>query len=336
MRDVEDDRWRQAASALGLVLVDAEGRSISHKRATRANSMRGTLNGREVLVGHGRGITTIDVRLARPLVLGAKVQVSAPPKAPNGRFAGPGQTVIAGIESERVRQMLAEPEPGRELMETLRWLGSLGWAQLTDTRLRTQSEIYVEAPEGYVGLIRAVLGAALHAEEAREALEPAEWETKLRRDLEAAAGELHLNVSNQGFAIRGLVRRAPVMLQLLATDRYVLSGHVRFSRPMPADTIIERRTGWLSRLAALLGVDRPTSDTLFNRAFRTSGDVRQHLSADTISDILDLSGEGDIRVDRAGVAYKTQKLTVSAANLIPCLVTIAERLNGNLDASPYR
>jgi hypothetical protein len=216
MKEIEDKRWRQAASALGLKLLDADGRTVSHKAATRDETMRGALNGCAVSVEYRRGITMVDVRLVRSLALGAKVQVSAPPRAPNGRFAGPGHTVIEGVEPERVNSMLIRTEPGRQLMQTLRSLGSFGWAQLTDLRLRTQSEIFVEAPEGYVSLIRSVVEAALLAQAAREELEPTDWEIALRSHLEAAAGELQLDRSQSGFAITGRVRRLPVEVQLLA------------------------------------------------------------------------------------------------------------------------
>jgi len=333
MKEVDDVRWRQAASTLGLELVDAAGRTITPKRATRANSMRGSLNGRELIVRYARGSTIIDVRLAKSLKLGAKVQVSAPP---NRRFAGPGQTVITGIEPERINHMLTRNQPGRDLMATLESLGSLGWVQLTDTRIQTQSEIYVEAPEEYVDLVRKVSGAALHAEAAREKLAPAEWETDLRHRLEAAAAELHLEVAQKGFFIHGLVRRAQVSLELLATDHYFLSGHVRFTRQMPADTLIERRHGTLSGLAAILGLDKPTVNVQFNMAFRVRGNLHNHITADTINDILKLAGDGEFRVDRLGATYKTRVLTANVAEIIMYLVRISERLVGNSKASPYR
>src|SRR5262245_23450752 len=117
LREIEDRRWRRAASTLALALVDDDdGRMVNSKLATRANPMRGVLEGHDIVVRHDRGSTHTRVHLRRNLALGLKVQVSAPPQAPDGGYAGPGQTTVAGIEQERVEHLLRNTESGRELM----------------------------------------------------------------------------------------------------------------------------------------------------------------------------------------------------------------------------
>lgn len=341
MKDIEAKRWRQAASALGLTLVDAEGRKVSHKYATQEHSMRGSLEGREVVVRYGQrsiddGITVIEVRTARSLRLGLKIQVSAPPKAPNGRFAGVGHTVISGIEQDRVNSMLSSTASGRACLDAIRALGALGWAQLSDTRLRTQSEIYVEAAEGYVSLIRSAHQAALLAEAAREELEPADWETRLLDGFQTAAGELQLEVLQQGFGIGGLVRRVPVHVTLRVTNRYFVEGKAEFSKPLRTGSLIEPRSSAWSRFAALVGFDRPTSDRTFNMAFNVSRSLRPLLSDGILADILDLSRDGDVLVNETNVTYRTATLTTDLHRLTSQLVRIVERLAPRAEGSPYR
>jgi hypothetical protein len=303
--------------------------------------MRGSLQGREIAVRYGQrsandGINVIEIRTNHPLLLGLKLQVSAPPKAPNGRFAGVGQTVLTGIEQERVNSMFLSTEAGRASLSTIRKLGALGWAQLTDSRIRTQSEIYVDAAEGYVRLIQSVLQALVLAEAAREELEPVEWEINLQRAFQLAAGDLQLALRQRDLAVGGAVRRVPVDVHLRATDHYAITAEAKFPKPLPTGTFLMKRSGVWSRFAALVGIDKPTQDRAFNREFRINSTLLPRLSGAAIADLLELSRGGEVRIDEDAVRYQTAALRIDLGRLTLQLVRVVEQIAGHSEGAPYR
>jgi hypothetical protein len=146
--------------------------------------MRGTIEGHAVTADYGLrhvddGVTVVDVRLPKPLLLGLCVQVSAPPRAGTGRTLGGGlRTSIEAVEPERARAMLSATASAKDLVE------------LRDTRVRIQCEVLIDTPDGYAKLVRVAVRTAVLAERARSALAPADWEIRLRTELEAVATDL--------------------------------------------------------------------------------------------------------------------------------------------------
>lgn len=341
MKDIEDKRWRQAAVALGLDLFDLNGAKVSPKRATRSHSMRGVLEERNVVVRYGQrriedGITVIEIHAARPMHLGLKVQVSAPPKAPNGRFAGPGHTVISGIEPDRIADMLSGTESGRACMTAIRRLGSFGWAQLTDTKLRSQSEIYVEAAEGYVQFILSVLHALRLAEAARAELRPAAWEIRLAERFHAAAGELQLDHDRTEFDLHGLLRRVPVRLQLKATDKYSIQCAAEFPKPLPDGSRMEPRVGWWSRVVGRLPIGGTAQERALSRSFKVSPKLRERLTDEALLDLNELSHQGDVRISETTAVFESLALDFDVGSVALRLVRLVEHLSQSSDGAPYR
>jgi hypothetical protein len=196
MKAIEDAKWRDAAAKLGLTLVRQDGRTVLVEKGTRRHRMRGTIEGHAVTADYGLrhvddGVTVVDVRLPKPLLLGLCVQVSAPPRAGTGRTLGGGlRTSIEAVEPERARAMLSATASAKDLVSCLESLGSLGWVELRDTRVRIQCEVLIDTPDGYAKLVRVAVRTAVLAERARSALAPADWEIRLRTELEAVATDL--------------------------------------------------------------------------------------------------------------------------------------------------
>jgi len=342
MTDFEDQRWRQAAIMLGLDLVDAAGKRVKPARATRSHSMRGLVNGRRIRVQYGtqgrrNGITAIESPLDRSLLLGLGVQVSAPARTSTGvQLPGGLQSIVTGIDRERVRRMLQQTEPGRELRQRLQALGALGWAELRDTAVRAQTEIYTDHAESYVQVIQSVARIGVLAEAAREALEPAKWEVVLQENLEASAVEFQLDYDRRGFSVGGRVRAVPVSVALKASDRYSLSCKVAFPVALRKGSRIRRRTGLWSRLGALIGIDKATDHAAFNTAFEVTGETLDKLSREVAEGIVALSHDGDIGVDESAITYQTARLDTNTSSLLRQLVLLVELLGTRVATSPYR
>src|SRR5262249_30258551 len=151
LQRVEDDRWRRSARALGLDLVDDEGRKVLWKRGTRAHVMIGRVAERDVRVRCGLrrptdGVIVTRVALSRSLLLGLKAHAyRGPPRGGPSLIgmalagAGPLRFDVTAIDMPRVRGLLGSPT-GRELVESLKSIGAYGWVELADRTLLAQSE----------------------------------------------------------------------------------------------------------------------------------------------------------------------------------------------------
>ena len=85
MREIDDDRWRQAARTLKLDLVGQDGKVVPNDRGAQVDAMRGRVDGQRVHVRHGvrdpgDRTTAIDVALRHNLLLGLETQVYRDPR----------------------------------------------------------------------------------------------------------------------------------------------------------------------------------------------------------------------------------------------------------------
>ena len=168
MQEIEDERWRQAARALKLDLVGADGQVVPNERGTQGDAMRGRVDGQRVIVRYGahhtrEQTTAIDVVLRRNLLLGLQAHVYRDPAPPSNRYGVVPQAVFSGLKSiddGRAKAFFAGSSGGRELWGYLHALASLGWVELTDSHLRVQAEVFSDSAEGWVDLIRKALRGA--------------------------------------------------------------------------------------------------------------------------------------------------------------------------------
>jgi hypothetical protein len=84
LQEIDDRRWRQAARALKLDLIGADGNVVAGEGATQGvtqgDAMRGRIDGYRVDVRHGASMgrdrtTFVDVVLPRGLLLGLEAPV---------------------------------------------------------------------------------------------------------------------------------------------------------------------------------------------------------------------------------------------------------------------
>ena len=85
MQEIEDERWRQAARALQMDLVGADGKIVPNESGTQGDAMRGRIDGHRLNVRHGAHdasdrTTVLDVVLRRSLLLGLATQVYRDPR----------------------------------------------------------------------------------------------------------------------------------------------------------------------------------------------------------------------------------------------------------------
>lgn len=283
------------------------------------------------------------VRLVRPLLLGLVARTFSPPKdarRPSGYQWGIGpETTVEGIDRDRIEAMFSNTSAGPELGRLVRQLGSLGWAELTDGDLRSQSEIYTDSSRGYVELIRVAARIAVLAEAARAELAPAEWEVALRMKLEAVASEHRLEMSSSQFTVTGTVRSSKVAVRLVATDRYLLVFKATLPVTFPAGSCVVPRSGMWSKLATLVGIDRPTDDGEFNTLFEVKGALRGRLARHAAAGLRNLSRTGELRVEHDRITYRTISLDVDVVWVINELASIAEGITdavSDLSGAPYR
>src|SRR5262249_22942899 len=160
--------------------------------------------------------------------------------------------------------------------------------------------------EGYAELVEAVARAAALAETARDELEPTDWERNLLARLEAARGELGLEVDRRAYAMAGVVAGARVSVRLEATRSYALVGTIRFRGRLADGATIERRRGPWPWLSGALGLDRPAGDRAFDSMFRVAGALRDRLSERVTAPLMDLSRLGDVTVNEREVVVRIE------------------------------
>lgn len=341
MKHVEDNRWRDAAATLGLGLLGANGKEVTPERATRRHRMRGSLDGRLVTVRYGLQsledrIIAIEIRLTHPLLLGLSAQASAPPRTSRGVVLGGGlRTSVDAIDVPRARAMF-QTASGTKAKSLIEWLGSLGWVELRDADLRVQCEVLADQSSAYVKIVRAAAEAASLAEAARRELAPMPWELRLGHELQGIASDLQIAFDPRRLRLAGRSRDSTIELGLHVADRYSLLCRVGLSTGLPEGTRVSRRTTFGSKVLAFLGLDRPTQNRTFNTMFEATLPIRNRLTQEIASRIVDLSRMGDVDVDEHGVSHRVLGLDADVSDALQRTIGLVDALSGRSAASPYR
>lgn len=303
--------------------------------------MRGVVGGRKVKVStiFLTEVTTtiaVEVRLARCLLLGLSAQVSAPQRTPDGRMLGGLRTSVDAIDPARAGAMLGETTSGAKVTSCLHSLGTLGWVELRDTQVRAHCDGWANQVDGYVTLVNLVVETAKLAEAARSEIPPEDWEARLRARLEAVAIEQQLAFDERALAVSGRRRDSDVELRLEATDRYALLCRIAFPVALPQGSHVVRRTRFWSRVAAFLGIDRPTGDRRFNARFEATPPVRLRLTPEITELMVDMSRLGDLTLDARGVTFRAPADDVNVAEVLSRALALVGGFAVRPRSVPYR
>jgi hypothetical protein len=343
MQEIEDERWRQAARALKLDLVGADGQVVPNERGTQGDAMRGRVDGQRVIVRYGahhtrEQTTAIDVVLRRNLLLGLQAHVYRDPAPPSNRYGVVPQAVFSGLKSiddGRAKAFFAGSSGGRELWGYLHALASLGWVELTDSHLRVQAEVFSDSAEGWVDLIRKALRGARLAEAAREELPGVPWETRLLDRLDLERERLRLDMDRRTFRLTGALRSVTVSVGLAVEDgRYALVYGLRFSPPLPDGEKLASRAP-RSVLTRLWRLGRSKANPSWDDEIEATSLVRERMSPTQLHRAAALGKLGHVAIEGGSLTLRCFDLEVAPGGVLDDLVDIAAAFAGP-SAEPYR
>lgn len=344
MQEIEDERWRLAARSLELELVDDEGKVVPNEQGTQAHAMRGRVEDRRVSIRYGATdprdrITVVEVMLRRPLLLGMATQVYRDPAPKDNRYGivRPGVfSASKAVDQARVKVFFEETQRGRELWGALHELASLGWAELTDSHLRVQAEVYVNSADGWLELIRRAVATAALAETARNELPPLPWETQLLDRLDAEREALGLSLDRQIVRLSGTIRATKVSVRLAVKEgRYALFHGVTLAPPLPKGEKLSRRVKPTSFLTKLWPGWKEQGKGSWEDCLEATGVIRERLSLAQLEGLATLSRTGDVAVDPSTLTFWRSDLDAGVAEVLDQLVGVASAL-ARASMQPYR
>jgi hypothetical protein len=340
MKAQQDAYWRDTAAALDLECFDHEGEPVLRKRATRDATLRGTVDGHTVslsygLGGHADGITVIEVRARRSLLLGLEIRSSAAARDARGRLTYPERMTVEGIDRAHTDTLFATPPRGPEILRIMEGLGKLGWALLADTRLRAQIEAQMESPDQCAKLTRAAVRAVTLAEEACEALGPSPWAARVLASMVPAAAPLGLQVDAAALTVRGRYRDCPIALTTEPSkEGYALVCRAELPERVDESARVERRTGLWERTLATLGLGTRSTDRALDRAFRVTGKT-QWISPDVVKALVGAPERIDARITGRKLMLRDSVTDGDASEMLRVAIGIVGGITGGLGA-PYR
>lgn len=343
MSELADAAWAEAAVELGLDVAHDRGSTDARARATTADDLEGTLDGRRVRVFRPiefewSSATTVEVTLARPLLLGADIAF--------GREAAGGTparaTVYAGIEERRVEALILRTRAGGELLAKVR--ASDADVHLDDNTVRLRDDSRQDRRGSVSRLVATALDLARLAEHARVELGLVDAELALLQDLRRVAGQLRIDVDEPRLRAAGSVAGATVEAGLLVSDGYRIAARVALRSP-PRGVATSR---WLRGRSEVersfplrLFVSRAhrTGDRAFDDAFvveRRPGELFDRLSDATRAELVALSRIGDVEATTDGVRVRTHRMDRVVDELFARLLAIEAGLAPRGAESPYR
>jgi len=344
VQEIEDERWRLAARALELDLVDDDGKIVPNERGTQAHAMRGRVGNRQVGVRYGATdprdrITAIDVTLRRPLLLGMATQVYRNPAPQDNRYGIVPRAVFSAsksIDEGRAKILFEETNRGRLLWSRLHELASLGWTQLTDSHLRVQAEVYVNSADGWLELIRRAVDTATLAELARDELPALPWETRLLDRLDEEREALGLSLERPIFRLAGTIRATKVSVRLAVKDgRYALLHTVTLAPPLPKGERLSRCAKPTPFFARLWPMRKAQGKGSWDDSIEASPVIRERLSVAQLEGLAALNRTGEVAIDPSTLTFWCPDLDVRLAGVLDQLVEAASAL-ARASTQPYR
>jgi hypothetical protein len=232
--------------------------------------------------------------------------------------------------------MIEETERGIEFSRVAERYGDTGWVEITDERVLAHLEFYTDTSDGYAPLILTAVKLAKLVEAARREVDSAPWEDDLTANLDRAAALLRLRMDPVRFRLSGKLRGMTTSLRLEAHDMYVLHARIRLPTALPDGYDISPRLGFWSKLAARIGLDRPSRNPTFDAVFKVNGAICDRFSNSVVDHLVALSKEGDVRVKSDTITFRSERLTLDVSRVLQQLATIAAELQGQPTRSPYR
>ena len=214
-------------------------------------------------------------------------------------------------------------------------MGSLGWAELTDSHLRVQAEVFVDSAEGWVELIQSAVQAARLAAAAREELPNLPWETRLLDRLAVERERLRLDMDRESFQVTGAMGSVTVSVRLAVADgRYAVVYSVRFAPPLPKGEKLASRAP-RSLLTRLWQLGRSKASGSWEDSIEASALVRGRLSATQLDRVAALSKLGQVAMDGSTLTLRCFDLEVGPREVLDDLVDVASAVAG-APSEPYR
>lgn len=343
MSELADAAWAEAAVELGLDVARERGSPDARAYATTADDLEGTLDGRAVRVFRPLELewaaaTTVEVALARPLLLGASITFGR--EATTDTAGRP--TIYLGIDERRIESLITGTRAGNELLEKVRASGA--YVELDDRSLRVRDAAVHEARGSVTRLVGAAMDLARLAERARGELGLVGVESALLGELRRAATRLRIDVDELRLRASGTIAGAALEVGLEAREAYWIAARVSLRAPprgVPPTRWLRPRSDVERAFPLRLFVSRAnrTGDRPFDDAFvveRRPGDPFDRLSEDARADLVALSQLGEVVATTDAVRVRARCEEGVVDELLTRLLAVEAGLAPRGPESPYR